>query len=51
MILTMPFFISTHDGESSQKRASGVAGFLFLDNKCKHAHAAIRKGKPQEEKV
>ncbi|PKU44653.1 hypothetical protein llap_5042 [Limosa lapponica baueri] len=40
---------STHNGECSQKRTSGVTGFLFLENKCKEANAAIRKGKPQEQ--
>lgn len=49
MILKVPFLISTHDGEYSQKRTSGVTGFLFLENKHKEANAAIRNGKPQEQ--
>lgn len=50
MNLTMPFLRSTGDGKCSQKRMSGVTGFLFLENKRK-ANAALRNGKTGELRV
>lgn len=50
MILAVPFLISTRDGKCSQKRISGITGFLFLENKYK-ANAALRNRKPQELRV